>query len=151
MQNRRSNEYMLMDVHGAGSQRSDPKSGDPSKFPHGRGPQGDVIRIYNFVRCVRGGVAAPQTKGPKVEMTQASRRRPGPGQDDGTSHRPPAGGRPSRGDFVKRLDRNGDGKVSRTEFDGPPMHFDHLDRNNDGYLSASEAPQGPPPRRRGGK
>lgn len=43
----------LMDVHGAGAQRSDPKIGNPADFPHGRGPQGDVIRIYNFVRCVR--------------------------------------------------------------------------------------------------
>jgi hypothetical protein len=41
------------DVHGAGSQRSDPKSGDPAAFPTGRGPQGDVIRIRNAVRCVR--------------------------------------------------------------------------------------------------
>jgi len=43
----------LIDVHGAGAQRSDPKSGDPADYPHGRGPQGDVIRIYNYVRCVR--------------------------------------------------------------------------------------------------
>ena len=41
------------DVHGAGAQRSDPKTGNPADFPHGRGPQGDVIRIDNFVRCVR--------------------------------------------------------------------------------------------------
>ena len=41
------------DVHGAGAQRSDPKAGNPADFPQGRGPQGDVIRIYNFVRCVR--------------------------------------------------------------------------------------------------
>jgi hypothetical protein len=41
------------DVHGAGAQRSDPKVGDPSEFPTGHGPQGDAIRIYNFVRCVR--------------------------------------------------------------------------------------------------
>ena len=46
-------EFHLLDVHGAGAQRSDPKTGDPKYFPHGRGPQGDVIRIYNFVRCVR--------------------------------------------------------------------------------------------------
>jgi Protein of unknown function (DUF1566)/Viral BACON domain len=45
--------YTLMDVHGAGAQRSDPKTGDPSDYPYGRGPQGDVIYIYNFVRCVR--------------------------------------------------------------------------------------------------
>jgi hypothetical protein len=46
-------EYHYVDVHGAGAQRSDPKVGDPAMFPHGRGPQGDVIRIYNFVRLVR--------------------------------------------------------------------------------------------------
>jgi hypothetical protein len=45
-----------MDVHGAGAQRSDPKTGDPAAFPHGRGPQGDVIRINNFVRCVRDAI-----------------------------------------------------------------------------------------------
>jgi len=42
-----------IDVHGAGAQRSDPKSGDPADYPYGRGPQGDAIRIYNYVRCVR--------------------------------------------------------------------------------------------------
>lgn len=41
------------DVHGAGAQRSDPKFGDPNQYPTGHGPQGDAIRIYNYVRCVR--------------------------------------------------------------------------------------------------
>jgi hypothetical protein len=41
------------DVHGAGSQGSDPKAGDPANFPQGRGPQGDAIRVYNSVRLVR--------------------------------------------------------------------------------------------------
>jgi hypothetical protein len=48
--------YMMnswIDVHGAGAQRSDPKSGDPADYPYGRGPQGDAIRIYSYVRCVR--------------------------------------------------------------------------------------------------
>jgi hypothetical protein len=44
----------LMDVHGAGAQRSDPKMGNPSDYETGHGPQGDVIRINNFVRLVRG-------------------------------------------------------------------------------------------------
>jgi len=48
-----SGNYQLLDVHGAGSQRSDPKSGNPDDYPYGHGPQGDVIRIYNYVRCVR--------------------------------------------------------------------------------------------------
>ena len=42
-----------LDVHGAGAQRSDPKTGEPSRFPFGRGPQGDAVRIYNLARCVR--------------------------------------------------------------------------------------------------
>ena len=42
-----------IDVHGAGCQRSDPKAGDPADWPEGRGPQGDAIRIYNYVRLVR--------------------------------------------------------------------------------------------------
>ncbi len=55
----------LMDVHGAGAQRSDPKSGTVESYPlgascdgglaYGRGPQGDVVRIDNFVRLVRAG------------------------------------------------------------------------------------------------
>jgi len=40
-----------LDVHGAGAQRSDPKDGVPN--PYGFGPQGDVVRIFNYVRLVR--------------------------------------------------------------------------------------------------
>ena len=39
---------------GQDAQHRDPKTGDPHSFPHGHGPQGDVIRIYNFVRLVHG-------------------------------------------------------------------------------------------------
>lgn len=46
-------DYSLLDVHGAGAQRSDPKAGNATDYPYGRGPQGDVIRICNFVRLVR--------------------------------------------------------------------------------------------------
>lgn len=47
-----SNQKQIMDVHGAGAQRSDPKSG---RQPANRGPQGDDVRVKNYVRCVRGG------------------------------------------------------------------------------------------------
>ena len=48
-------ERRLLDVHGAGAQRSDPKDGDPNdpRWSGGFGPQGDVNRIENSVRCVR--------------------------------------------------------------------------------------------------
>ncbi|MHC4342019.1 MAG: Lcl C-terminal domain-containing protein, partial [Planctomycetota bacterium] len=44
-----------INVHGAGAQRSDPKSGDPNspQWSHGMGPQGDEIRILNYARAVR--------------------------------------------------------------------------------------------------
>ncbi|NUQ00062.1 MAG: DUF1566 domain-containing protein [Armatimonadetes bacterium] len=46
----------LMNVHGAGSQRSEIKSGDPNdpRWQGGHGPQGDQQRLLNYVRCVRG-------------------------------------------------------------------------------------------------
>ncbi len=42
-----------VDVHGAGAQRSDPKYDDGTDYSEGHGPQGDAIRINNFVRMVR--------------------------------------------------------------------------------------------------
>lgn len=48
-----SGQYQLLDVHGAGAQRSDFKTGDPDDYPYGHGPQGDVIRIYNYIKLVR--------------------------------------------------------------------------------------------------
>ena len=154
----------LMDVHGAGAQRSDLKSGNPATLPQGRGPQGDVMRIYNLVRCVRGGTAEPRATGPKVEMQFARHRPEPPGSLDERPGPPPSGpmserrgserpgpmgerraGRPPSGaEWVRRLDRDGDSKVSRREFDGPAEHFTDFDRDRDGYITAREAPAGPP-------
>ena len=50
------------DVHGAGAQRSDRKDGDfsgyayaPQGYYSAMAPQGDAVRMYNYVRLVRGG------------------------------------------------------------------------------------------------
>lgn len=90
---------------------------------------------------------------PKQEMAARTRpergqeRRPerGPGQgppDDRPG--PPQGG---ANPHFQNLDRNKDGKVSSSEFDGPRRHFREFDRNKDGYLSEDEFPKGPPERR----
>jgi len=55
----------------------------------------------------------------------------------------------SAADFIKRLDKDGDGKVSKVEFDGPDEHFTKSDKNKDGYISEDEAPTGPPPGQKG--
>jgi hypothetical protein len=53
-----SGNHNLLNVHGAGAQRSDPKDGDPANWPNGNGPQGDVVRIFNYARCVRDALPA---------------------------------------------------------------------------------------------
>jgi len=135
-----------VDVHGAGAQRTDPKSGDPSKFSNGRGPQGDAVRIFNYVRCVREGNAEPCSNGPEVEIVQEMPRI----QNQRQNFRSQGRNRnqvPSGNDFIKRFDRDGDGKVSKDEFDGPQEHFNHFNKDSDGFISKEEAPKGPPPRK----
>ncbi len=74
-----SGYYTLMDVHGAGAQRSDPKSGDPANWPYGHGPQGDVIRIYNYVRLVRDiDQTSSQNYLPETENIQLNQNSPNP-------------------------------------------------------------------------
>ena len=148
-----------MNVHGAGAQRSDPKTGDPNRWPNGRGPQGDEIRITNYVRCVRGGSVTARPEQAAIDASKypynlkayrspdrRSSGRPGP-EGDGPAGEGERGRQRGRKHFVQRLDRNRDGKVSRTEFDGPRDHFDVLDRNRDGFLGEDEAPKQPPRRR----
>lgn len=73
----------LMDVHGAGAQRSDPKVGDPADYPTGFGPQGDVIRIYNLVRPVRGGATAGTVTPTSVLPAAGENQCSGPGGSGG--------------------------------------------------------------------
>ncbi len=133
-----------IDAHGAGAVRSDPKTGDPGRWPDGLGPQRDEVRIRNVVRAVRGGAAVRVREGPAVEDDRSGSGQ-GRGGDRDSGLRPPAPSPAAR--FIRRLDTDGDGRVSRDEFDGPAHDFPRLDRDGDGYISGMEAPQGPPPRR----
>lgn len=143
----------VMDVHGAGAQRSDPKTGSPSIGS--RAPQGDAFRVRNYARAVRGGESAPRTGAPGEDRGRYPYRLNvvqhdggtgvGRSPPSGTPRQPGATSQPSSAGpgFVQRLDRDGDGKVSRAEFDGPPDRFDLHDKNRDGYLTEDEAPQRP--------
>jgi len=135
-------QYNLLDVHGAGSQRSDPKAGDPTQFPRGRGPQGDVIDIYNMVRPVRGGEVSFRERGPEPELPSRTRPKQAPRPVMGPSQNPKRG---KASPFLQRFDRNQDGKVTREEFDGPPRRFSTLDLDGDGSVSRDEAAQAGPP------
>jgi hypothetical protein len=82
----------IIDVHGAGCQRSDPKSDARGQYPSwGHGPQGDLRRAANFVRLVRGGDATTpgddRVAGDDGDRAPAERESP-PGEG------PTAGGPP---------------------------------------------------------
>ena len=130
-------EYHYVDVHGAGSQRSDPKAGDPAMFPHGRGPQGDVIRIYNHVRLVRGGgvVLRAQTSAtPPPPRGRAFGQTPGgpPGSPGANEPRLPAS------PLVMALDLNGDGVLDADELAKAAASLKALDTDGDGRLTPGE-------------
>ena len=93
----------FLDVHGAGAQRSDPKSGNPSRWAGGHGPQGDDVRIFNYARCVRGG--GVEYWEPPHEPVPA---RKGGGRNPNTA------GRPSGGQGM------GSGSMSGPMRHGPP-------------------------------
>ncbi|HJO93963.1 MAG TPA: DUF1566 domain-containing protein [Victivallales bacterium] len=133
----------IMDVHGAGAQRSDPKTGSKTF----RGPQGDAIRVYNYVRCVRGGSVKHRTKEPYVNKNKYPNKITLEQNHyfSNSSSKLKSNLNPGRNNFVSRLDKNGDNRVSKNEFDGPKNRFSHHDTNNDGYITENEAPTGPPP------
>jgi hypothetical protein len=89
----------------------------------------------------RSELVTPATAGGQVGPRDAGET------SDRSGSTPRARGGVSGEQWVRRLDRDGDGKVSRREWDGPARHFGDFDRNGDGFLSADEAPAGPPQRR----
>ena len=136
----------IMDVHGAGAQRSDPKIGSARI---GHGPQGDAQRVQNYGRLVRGGTAEKVDRKPDISADNYPEKlrvlTPKPTKPVMVGPMSKMGGG-RMGGFVEHLDMDHDGKVSRSEFDGPKNHFDMLDKNGDEYLSEDEAPRGPPNR-----
>jgi hypothetical protein len=78
-----------LDVHGAGAQRSDPKSGDPAGYPTGHGPQGDGIRINNYVRLVRDGAQFVEGAGSGADAAAQP-----PANNQSFGGQPPVGGSP---------------------------------------------------------
>ncbi|MBI4790572.1 MAG: DUF1566 domain-containing protein [Chloroflexi bacterium] len=64
------------DVHGTGAQRAEFKDGNPDDYPYGFGPQGDAVRIYNYVRLVRDGNLTPTpTVTPTATVTATATHR----------------------------------------------------------------------------
>jgi hypothetical protein len=126
----------LMDVHGAGAQRSDPKSGNKDDFPQYFGPQGDVRYVYNYVRCVRNINTPEKSKTiqqsiPKTTQVKQNLQKPNRQNSKNTP--------PSFKDLLEKMDSNNDGKISKSEVKGKlKENFDKRDQNKDGYITEDE-------------
>lgn len=132
----------IMDVHGAGSQRSDPKTGKSMS----RGPQGDMIRVKNYVRLVRGGTIKIETNSSEEDISKYVNNNSNNNSNEKNIQKDQRK-LSSNSKFINRLDKNKDGKVSLSEFPRADKQFNHLDKNSDGYITEDEAPKGPPKKR----
>jgi len=63
-----SGNMLLMDTHGAGALRNDPKTGTQGNYPQYFGPQNDVQYVFNYVRCVRDDETASLDEGKTIDF-----------------------------------------------------------------------------------
>lgn len=129
----------LLDVHGAGAQRSEPKTGNVNNYPVYRGPQGDLVTVYNYCRAVRyidpttnikEQIKTQSRSGPKQKNTSRDS-----GNNQPSKNYPPKGGESA----IDRLDADKDGKISRLEARGPlKENFNRIDNDNDGFVTFEE-------------
>ncbi|WP_198679979.1 Lcl domain-containing protein [Aureibaculum luteum] len=125
----------LMDVHGAGAQRSDPKSGNKNDYPQYFGPQGDVRYVYNYVRCVKEINNLENTEMiqpvPKTEQVEQNQQNNNNSNSKTTS--------PSFEKMIGNMDTNNDGKISKSEAKGKlKENFSKRDKNKDNFITEDE-------------
>jgi hypothetical protein len=152
----RSMGYMngqWIDVHGAGAQRSDPKTGSSADYPTGHGPQGDAIRVDNYVRCVTdsstttnvgGDSSTASSTGPAEQGSQPPSGQPAQGQNQTGEQ-----GRPQI-DFVSAAAQLGVTEDAlRAALGAPPPDFDaaaaELGVTVEELIAALGIPAGGPP------
>jgi len=128
----------IMDVHGAGAQRSDPKSGAKENYPKYFGPQGDVRYVYNYVRAVRDitptSKISTKIKTPQSKKTTTQNKQHPTKKNNNSNNMPP-----SFSELLEKMDTNKDQKLSKSEVKGKlKENFDKRDKNSDGYLTKEE-------------
>lgn len=119
------------------------KAGRPVHFhtikgaAHGQGFSGPEIQpmVSDFFDSHLLPTVESPTQGANVAKTTESTASAAGERPAGSPGRRPM---PSFDEILSRSDKNGDGKVSREEFRGPPAIFDRLDANGDGVVTREE-------------
>lgn len=125
-----------------------PPPGGPGAGPDGRGPmpegRGPMPEIRPGAPEGRRPDAPREGERRPENRPEGERRREGDQPRDnaprGAGERPQAGAAPRfDADFFKRLDKDGDGKISRSEApERLSNNFDRIDTNKDGVIDAEE-------------
>ncbi|GEM_PF-997275 len=142
-----STSIKKMDKDGDGRVAKAEFRGPPQAFGRIDADKDGFLTVEEFTKALAnrgGGNANPAGRGPG--NSSAARGRPGIQRP--TGQRPagsPASGKPKSaagggpGQMrIRIMDQDGDGRVSKAEFRGPPQAFGRIDSNQDGYLTLQE-------------
>ncbi|NQV56550.1 MAG: EF-hand domain-containing protein, partial [Rhodospirillales bacterium] len=95
-----------------------------------------MIRIFTASICLLAAAFEPSSaysSDPPSSFEQLAQRN--------QQSRPRGGGKPSGRDpaqAISRMDKDGDGRISKSEFLGPGQAFDRIDADGDGYVTKEE-------------
>lgn len=131
--------------------RKSQRAGKPGKGGPGAGPGGpggpgggpELLRRFDHDRD--GKVTREQFPGSDQKFAELDKNGDGVlTTDDFPAPPPPAPGSPAQGapagpGLIGRLDKDGDGRLSRAEFQGSDDDWRRLDANTDGWISTDEA------------
>ena len=111
--------------------------GPAQKFSKIDANQDGFLDLAEFQAARKRGAARPNAPG-------------GANAPNGPPGGPGKGGAPNAKKIVQKMDQNGDGKLSKTEFRGPPQKFRMMDQNKDGFVTGQELAAGISKGRAGG-
>lgn len=104
---------------------------------HGQGFSGPEIQpMVNafFDSHLLATAASPSKEANEAIATESTASAQGERPAGSPNQRP----MPSFDEILSRSDKNGDGKIARDEFRGPPAIFERLDKNGDGVVTREE-------------
>lgn len=141
--------FKMLDKNGDGKLSRDEFPGQPAVFERIDADKDGFITQEEIAKFRPGNAGLPAAKKAKAKA-QSEKSEEGKSEvktqenasDDAKPAAPstsePAAPRKAFGPRLRAMDKDGDGKITREEYQGPPALFDRLDANHDGVLRPEE-------------